>query len=124
MEIGDGEQVPYAACIIMEIYKNDDETYDVEVNSLILIENQLNNHLNLQLYYRKNQELIPKTVTGCEFQCNIDKFIDLLKNNTVNSVKSAKVQCKVAAVLDDIKKNEKLNQETSNNKEGNTVQDP
>ncbi|KAE9547464.1 hypothetical protein FO519_009323, partial [Halicephalobus sp. NKZ332] len=67
LDIGDGEQIPYAAAVIMEIYEADNGDFETEI------------------YYRKNRQVLQKTVPGCSQKCEVEKLIELTKENAVYS---------------------------------------
>uniref|UniRef100_A0A914QV13 Acid phosphatase n=1 Tax=Panagrolaimus davidi TaxID=227884 RepID=A0A914QV13_9BILA len=68
LKIADDEQIPYAAAIIMEIYEGDVGSFEVEI------------------YYRKNGNLIPKIVPGCDQACPVNKLYDILQDNAYFSL--------------------------------------
>jgi hypothetical protein len=75
LKIADGEQVPYASAIIMEIYETDKGKFEAEI------------------FYRKNKNLIPKTIPECEQSCDVQKLYDLLKPNSLFSLKHVQEVC-------------------------------
>ncbi|KAK0399872.1 hypothetical protein QR680_003252 [Steinernema hermaphroditum] len=71
MNVSDRQLVPYASCVIMEVVEDKKEHF-------------------VKLHYRKNKELIPLTVPGCEHKCAFAKFYDLLRPRAIFEEKQLK----------------------------------
>uniref|UniRef100_A0AC34RII0 Acid phosphatase n=1 Tax=Panagrolaimus sp. JU765 TaxID=591449 RepID=A0AC34RII0_9BILA len=77
LKIADGEQIPYAASVIMEIYETDVGKFEA------------------QFIYRKNGEVLLKTIPGCTESCPVEQLMEILKDNAVYTRKEAEKLCKV-----------------------------
>uniref|UniRef100_A0A914D1R7 ceramidase n=1 Tax=Acrobeloides nanus TaxID=290746 RepID=A0A914D1R7_9BILA len=65
LQINDNQPIPYAATIVMEIWKNDDGEYEIE------------------LFYIRNQNLISVSIPGCEKICPFQKLYNLRKKDAI-----------------------------------------
>uniref|UniRef100_A0A915DQ32 Acid phosphatase n=1 Tax=Ditylenchus dipsaci TaxID=166011 RepID=A0A915DQ32_9BILA len=75
MRLNDGKQVPYSACIFMEVHQVDDGGWEVE------------------LFYRRNRVLERMTVVGCEEVCPVTKLMKLLKKRAIYKKKKLLQEC-------------------------------
>ncbi|KAH7716893.1 Histidine acid phosphatase family protein [Aphelenchoides avenae] len=75
LEVAPDHQIPYAACIIMELYRTDDGKYEVE------------------LFYRNNGGLDRLVHKKCSAACPLDKFLDILDDNAIYSEKKLYKKC-------------------------------
>ncbi|KAI6170137.1 hypothetical protein M3Y98_01208300 [Aphelenchoides besseyi] len=71
MGVADGIQIPYAGCVIMEIY--DDQT--------------------VKLLFRHGHELSSLKVKGCGEKCKVEKLITVLKDQAIFSLKKLHKEC-------------------------------
>uniref|UniRef100_A0AC34GXS3 Acid phosphatase n=1 Tax=Panagrolaimus sp. ES5 TaxID=591445 RepID=A0AC34GXS3_9BILA len=106
LKVADGEQIPYAAAVIMEIYEGDVDSFEVEIS------------------YRKNGELLPRIVPGCDQACPIDKFYNILQENAYFSLDKVLKTCKVRKnKSDDKRDNDKKKHDKHKNKKDSSEED-
>ncbi|KAI1714975.1 histidine phosphatase superfamily (branch 2) domain-containing protein [Ditylenchus destructor] len=80
MTVWDGFKVPYASCVIMELY----EVGDKYVVELFYRRNGLNEHL---------------TIKGCIQSCPLDRFINLLRANAIYKTETLYKACGLATCM-------------------------
>ncbi|KAI6224006.1 Testicular acid phosphatase-like protein [Aphelenchoides besseyi] len=69
--VADGIQIPYAGCVIMEIY--DDQT--------------------VKLLFRHGHKLSPLKVKGCGEKCKVEKLVSVLEERAIFSLKKLHKEC-------------------------------
>lgn len=74
LEVANGIQIPYAGCVIMEIYEND-------------------GHYTAKLLFRHGTELSPLAVKGCGEECSVEMFISVLKKRAIFTLEKLHKEC-------------------------------
>uniref|UniRef100_A0A1I7XWI1 Prostatic acid phosphatase n=1 Tax=Steinernema glaseri TaxID=37863 RepID=A0A1I7XWI1_9BILA len=81
LNVSDRQLVPYAGCVIMEVVEDKNEFY-------------------IKLYYRKNKELLPLTVPGCEsHKCRFETFYNILSPKAIFDEEELKEMCSQNATI-------------------------
>ncbi|KAI6196237.1 Testicular acid phosphatase-like protein [Aphelenchoides besseyi] len=78
LDLSDNQLVPYAACILMEIYEDDGQFY-------------------VQLLYRHNGETTKLKLKDCDTLCPLAKFLQFAKPRAIDNIYDLQMYCQLSS---------------------------